>query len=98
MHENRTFILLEELQDGTIVEVTCKGSWLLRDNCYLKWPILIPPLKLSTNHKEIRFSEWLESMRKDVECTFGILKQRFRILKSGIRVHSMEVADDVFKT
>ena len=35
-------------------------------------------------------------MRKDVECTFGILKGRFRILKSGIRLHGVDVADNIW--
>ena len=29
------------------------------------------------------------SLRNDVECTFGILKGRWRILKSGIRIHGV---------
>lgn len=33
---------------------------------------------------ESRWSKALESIRKDVECFFGILKGRFRILKLGI--------------
>jgi hypothetical protein len=33
---------------------------------------------------EIQWSKLLESMRKDVKCTFGILKERWRILKSGM--------------
>lgn len=37
-------------------------------------------------------------MRKDVECTFGILKGRFRILKTGIPLHGVEVCDHVWKT
>jgi hypothetical protein len=37
-------------------------------------------------------------MRKDVECTFGILKGRWRILKTGIRLHGTKPADKIFKT
>ena len=47
---------------------------------------------------ETRWSEWLECMRKDVECMFGILKGRFRILKAGIRLHGVPVADDIWMT
>ena len=47
---------------------------------------------------ETRLSEWLESMRKDVECTFGILKGRFRILKAGIMLHGVDVADSIWLT
>ena len=43
------------------------------------------------------WSEWMESVRKDVECTFGILKARFRILRVGIECHSMEEVDSIFK-
>lgn len=42
------------------------------------------PLKQPSTYPELRFSDWLESMRKDVECTFGILKGRFRLLKTGV--------------
>ena len=42
--------------------------------------------------------EWLESMRKDVQCTFGILKGRWRILKSGIRVHGVSTTDKIWLT
>ena len=37
-------------------------------------------------------------MRKDVECTFGILKGRWRILKTGIRLAGVENADKIFLT
>ena len=47
---------------------------------------------------QARWSEWLESMRKDVECVFGILRGRFRILKAGIRMHGVDVADSIWLT
>ena len=37
-------------------------------------------------------------MRKDVECAFGILKGRFRILKAGVRLHSIRSVDMVWLT
>lgn len=37
-------------------------------------------------------------MRKDVECTFGILKGRFRVLKTGIRLQSFKAVDDIWFT
>ena len=37
-------------------------------------------------------------MRKDVECTFGILKGRWRILKYGLRQHLLMDADNIWKT
>ena len=37
-------------------------------------------------------------MRKDVECAFGILKGRFRILKTGVRLHSTLSVDRIWLT
>ena len=44
---------------------------------------------------ETRWSQWLESMRKDVEFTFGILKGHWRILKAGVCFHGVEMADNI---
>jgi len=93
-----TFKLLQKDQNGNIIEVTYRGPWLITDNGYLSWSTTIPPFKVSADRKEIRWSEWLESLRKDVECTFGILKGRWRILKTGVRLHGVEAADKIWKT
>ena len=37
-------------------------------------------------------------MRKDVECTFGILKKRFVILKNPFQGHQLDHMEDVFVT
>ena len=37
-------------------------------------------------------------MRKDVECIFGILKGRWRILKTGVQVYGVDKVDDVWMT
>ena len=57
-----------------------KGAWILVDGGYLNWSTLICPFKSSLSIKEQRWSRWAESMRKDVECTFGILKGKILIL------------------
>ncbi|KAG7369524.1 DDE superfamily endonuclease [Nitzschia inconspicua] len=85
-------------ENGEIVKQKYKGGWLLVDNGYLNWGVTIPPMKEAATMREWRFSKWLESMRKDVECTFGILKGRWRILKAGIRVHGTVAADRIWKT
>lgn len=82
--------------DGTMSKY--RGAWGLVDNGYHKWVTLMPPLKHAAFVKEVRWSKWLESMRKDVECTFGILKGRWRILKTGIRLHSICAVDSIWKT
>ena len=97
-NEKKTFTLLSFDDDGKVVEVLCKGCYVLVDNGYLKWSVTVPPMKNTTSRSEIRFSEWLESLRKDVECTFGILKGRWRILKTGIRTHELLNCDRTWLT
>lgn len=92
------FELYEYDDMGQIKTVQYKGAWLLVDNGYLNWGVTIPPIKDTDTEAEAKFSKWLEGMRKDVECTFGILKGRFRVLKSGIRTHGTDSADMTFKT
>jgi hypothetical protein len=96
--QDHIFELYERTSDGSIIAVKYRGGWLLVDNGYLNWGTTIPPMKSTIYTSETRWSEWLESMRKDVECTFGILKGRWRILKSGIRLHGVDVADDIWMT
>ena len=58
----------------------------------------MPPNKNPETEQELTWSEWLESLRKDVECTFGILKGCWRILNSGIRIHGVTEPDKVWLT
>lgn len=84
--------------DDQIIKVKYRGCYVIVDNGYLRWSVTVPPIKKTTLRNEIRFSDWLESMRKDVECTFGILKGRWRCLKYGLRMHSLFQSDAVWKT
>jgi hypothetical protein len=62
-------------QDRTL---KLQSAYFKVDNGYLEWSTMVPPLKGSCNQSELRISQWLEPMRKDVKCTFGILKGRWR--------------------
>jgi DDE superfamily endonuclease len=96
--EDRVFELQYRKSDGVFGTRKFRGGWLLVDNGYLDWSITIPPMKCSTSNVERAFSEMLESLRKDVECCFGSLKGRWRYLKTGIRLQSVERMDDVWCT
>ena len=62
-----------------------RGMYLICDNGYLRWPESICPYESADKTTlEGYFSTNLESVRKDVECTFGILKKRWRILNNGL--------------
>ena len=98
LFNDHDFKLLERNLNGEIVEVKYKGVYLLVDNGYHKWVSLIPPMKVASKRSDVRWSMWVESLRKVVECTFGIMKGRFRILKAGVRLHGVEAADKIWLT
>lgn len=98
LESNFVFELWERGPDGTHRQQKYTGCWLIVDNGYLNWGTTIPPMKVTVERKEIRFSKWLESLRKDVECTFGILKGRWRVLKTGIRLHGVKSCDKIWLT
>lgn len=75
-----------------------KGVWFLCDNGYHHWNCLMPPFTVCSAIQKIYWSEWIESVRKDVECTFGILKARFRILRDGIQYHRAYDITNIFHT
>ena len=84
--------------DGDIVQKKYRGCYVIVDNGYFNWSVTVLPMKHTQLLTEIRFSEWLESLRKDVECTYGILKGRWRILKHGIRLWGIGKCDDTWLT
>ncbi len=71
---------------------------MIVDNGYLNWPTTVPLLKTSCSTFNICFAQWLEFIRKDIECTLGILKGHFWILKTGIQLMGQESADNMFLT
>jgi hypothetical protein len=80
--------------DGTVSVL--KGVYFITDNGYIKDHYFMMPSKIFMTTKEMYWSEWMESVRKDVECFFGALKQRFRILMNGINYHSKETIEQLF--
>jgi hypothetical protein len=76
---------------------TSVGVYLLCDGGYLHWPELICPFKHEpASSRKGYFSAKIESVRKDVECIFGIMKKRWKILDNGIRISNMQVVEEVF--
>jgi hypothetical protein len=96
--QDMTFDLYDIDSGGHVYKQRYAGAWFIVDNRYLNWPTTVPPLKTPCSGVHVCFLQWLESIRKDVECTFGILKGRFRNLKTGIRLRGQESADQIFLT
>jgi hypothetical protein len=83
---------------GNVISVKYEGVYVIVDNGYLQWSCTVPPFTITSDMDEIRWSKWLESMQKDVECTFGILKGRWRILKSDIRINGVDAVNNIWFT
>lgn len=85
------------IYDSENVPRVCKGGYFLVDGGYNKYPYLIDPLQTTCRYDERVWSEWLESVRKDVECTFGMLKNRFRYFLNPIQHHKFDTIDAAWK-
>ena len=79
--QDNDFELLNYDHLGNMISVKYKGVYVIVNNGYLQWLCTVPPFTITIDLDEICWSKWLEGMRKDVECTFGVLKGRWRILK-----------------
>ena len=77
---------------------SCTGLYALVDGGYHEWRILQCPLSAAAGDDAAAWSERLESVRKAVECTFGILKKRFRILRSDMECRDPNQIDAIFRT
>ena len=69
---------------------TVTGVYVIRDGGYMKDSFLIDPYAFRSSRIVMYWSEWLESLRKDIECLFGVLKSRFRILRNPVTFHTIE--------
>lgn len=82
----------------TIIKVKNTGCYFIVNNEYLRWSVIVPPLKHTNFRDEIRLSDWIESMRKDIECTFGIPKGRWWVLQYRIKLWGKQNTDKVWIT
>jgi len=82
-------------EDG--VPCLCGSPYLITDNGFPEWSFLQPPDKNCITRDAVLWSEWMESVRKDVECFFGVLKARFRFLRNPVEYNLLAV-DAAFKT
>ena len=77
-----------------------KGVHGINDGGYHKWPETIAGPKPDDASTPIlaQFGGVTESMRKDTECSFGIVKKRERILRLPLLVMKKSKVDNIVKT
>ena len=59
------FELMDYDEDGNAVKLNFNGCYVIVVIGHLSWSVTFPPMKSTTSRSEIRFSQWLESLRKD---------------------------------
>ena len=84
-------------EDGDTIDM--RGAFAINDGGYHKWTHTIAGSKdaSATTVDEDRWSGTMESIRKDSERFFGIMKKRFRILHTQSLLHTSSAIDTVFK-
>ena len=84
---NRHYTIVSSTLTDIVIQF--KGAYLISDGGYHRWGCLVNPYHLQPPGTDLElWSNNIESVRKDIECVFGILKKRFLILKHPIRLHS----------
>jgi hypothetical protein len=76
LHDRNSFLGRQEWNVLTVdSSISCTGYYFICVGGYLQWPVLIYPIKYGNEHgKERACGMMVESVRKEIECTFGILK------------------------
>ena len=66
------------------------GCYFICDGGYLRWQSLLGPWEIPSNKRLEKYQGMLAAVCKDVKCTFGGLKKRFRSLKGWSDLNLLE--------
>ena len=85
------------LKEEDFVEIS--NCFVIADGGYLEWPATITGFPgISSDPAEYKFTDWVASVRKDVDCFRGILKKIFIFFKYPITLRSIEDINNAFYT
>ena len=97
--------LLHSLLNGTAhnVEFEVNGSvynlpYWLADGIYPNWPVFVKSIPDPQGSARQFFSKMQEACRKDIERAFGVLQQRFAIVKNPGRSWSKDRLNNIMTT
>ena len=82
------------------IKAKYQGAWQMQlvHNGYIKRLNTTPPSDYTITNDELKWSQWLESMRNDIKCTFRIIKSLWRMLKTPITLQSITIVNKVWST
>ncbi|GJZ26722.1 ALP1-like protein [Tanacetum coccineum] len=99
--------LFNDLKSGRAPDVSFvannvpyKRGYYLTDGIYPQWSVLIKSIKNpgTNDHKRILYKTKHEAARKDVERAFGVLKQKWKIIKYPARGLTQSRLSDIMYT
>jgi hypothetical protein len=97
--------LFNDVVDGYAPTVNFKVNnhdyymgYYLADGIYPSWPVFMKQVPCPQTPEDRHFSEVQASLRKDIECTFGVLKKRFNIISSPGRSYSVRILGLIMRT
>jgi hypothetical protein len=67
-----------------------EGGYYLADKIYPEWATFVKSISRPQSEKDKLYSAKQESLRKDVECAFGVLQSRFDIVRRPARLWHRE--------
>ena len=84
----------------TIAPYTVNGrerdwAYFLVDGIYPEWAIFVKTFSEKHGHKKKVFGDRQEAVRKDIECAFGILVQKFQVLSRPLRGWFLDELKDI---
>jgi len=83
---------------GATDRAMSKGAYLIIDPGYHKWAATQAASKISSDPDYVLWRTQMEAVRKDIECFFGRLKNRFRVLKTPLTFHKKRDIDNLVFT
>ncbi|KAE9047778.1 hypothetical protein PR003_g1472 [Phytophthora rubi] len=94
--------LLNDLVNGiaprvqfTVNGATYDQAYYLADGIYPVWAIFQSSISAPQGNKRKRYATAQEAVRKDVERSFGVLQQRFRIIDLPCKLWKVDAMNDV---
>ncbi|XP_076942235.1 uncharacterized protein LOC143612049 [Bidens hawaiensis] len=72
-------------------------GYYLADGIYPKWQTFVLTIPAPRGNKHKHFAKAQESVRKDVERAFGVLQQRFAIIRGPSRMFKVSVLTNIMK-
>ena len=69
--------------------------YLLTDGIYPPWSCFVQPIHELQGPMKEHYTKCQEGVRKDVECAFGVLQARWKIVKNLVRQWDLDTISNI---